>query len=155
MRVILLQRVRGVGEAGEVASVADGYARNFLLPRKLAIEATPGNLRNLEQHRALIKRKQAEQAKSAEALAHRLSGITVKLTARSGEAGKLYGSITHSMVAEALAAQHGIEVDRREITFPYPIKVVGVHEAQLHLAANQHAALRIEVEPESEGQGQV
>lgn len=152
MKVILLQDVRGVGDAGAVATVADGYARNFLLPRKLAISATPGNLKNLEQHRVIIKRQQVTEARTAEAMAERLAGITLKLSAKAGEAGRLYGSITNTMVAEALAAEHGVEVDRRAISFPHPIRVLGSHQAVVHLHKDVEATLNIEVEPEAEGE---
>ncbi len=150
MKVILLQNVQGVGEAGAVATVADGYARNFLLPRKLAIAATAGNLKNLEQHRALIKVRQQREARTASTVAERVAGITLRLKAKAGEAGRLYGSITNAMVAEALAAEHGLEVDRRSITFPHPIKMLGSHEASVHLHQDVQATLRIEVEPEEE-----
>jgi len=152
MKVILLQDVRGVGDAGAVATVADGYARNFLLPRKLAISATPGNLKNLEQHRVIIKRQQVTEARTAEAMAERLAGITLKLGGKAGEAGRLYGSITNTMVAEALAAEHGVEVDRRAISFPHPIRVLGSHQAVVHLHKDVEATLNIEVEPEAEGE---
>jgi large subunit ribosomal protein L9 len=150
MKVILLDDVRGVGDAGQVASVADGYARNFLIPRKLAIEASEGNLKSLEQHRSMIKRRQHAEASTATAVAERLAGITLKLKAKAGEAGKLYGSITNSMIAEALAAEHGLEVDRRTISFPHPIKMLGSHEAAIHLHRAVEATLRIDVEPEEE-----
>ncbi|MDH4178951.1 MAG: 50S ribosomal protein L9 [Armatimonadota bacterium] len=152
MKVILMEEVRGVGEAGSVTTVADGYARNFLLPRKLAIEATKSSLKNLEQHRGTIRRKQATETSSASALAEQLSQITLRLTAKAGEAGRLFGSITHNMVAEALAAQHGMTIDRRAISFPHPIKTLGPHEAQVHLHKEIETALRIEVEPEAEGE---
>jgi large subunit ribosomal protein L9 len=84
-------------------------------------------------------------------VAERLSQITLKVTAKAGEAGRLYGSITNAVVAEALAAEHDIEVDRRAITFPHPIKVLGAHEAKVHLYKEMEAALRIEVEPEDAG----
>lgn len=151
MKVILTEEVRGVGEAGSVVTVADGYARNFLLPRKLAIEATKSSLQNLEQHRGTIRRKQALETSSASALAEQLSQITLRLTAKAGEAGRLFGSITHNMVAEALAAQHGMTIDRRAISFPHPIKTLGPHEALVHLHKEIETALRIEVEPEAEG----
>ena len=150
MKVILLQDVQGVGEAGAVANVADGYARNFLLPRKLAISATSGNLKDLEQHRSTVKRRQLAEAGTASALAERLTGVTLKLKAKAGEAGRLYGSITNAMVAEALAAQHGIDVDRRHISFPHPIKMLGSHEATVHLHKDVQANLGVEVEPEEE-----
>jgi large subunit ribosomal protein L9 len=153
MKIILLEDVRGVGEAGVVANVADGYARNFLFPKKLALSATAGNLKNLEQHRRVIKTKQLAEAHTATAVAERLSGITLKLKAKAGEAGKLYGSITNTMVAEALAAEHGLEIDRHNIDFPHPIKLLGSHEAKIHLHKDTDATLAIEVEPENEAEG--
>jgi len=152
MKVILLEDVRGVGDAGSVENVADGYARNFLIPRKLAIRATAGNMKNLEQHRTVIQRNQARESSSAKAVGERISEITLKLKAKAGEAGKLYGSVTHAEVAEALAARHELEVDRRAITFPYPIKTLGPHEAQIKLHTDVETTLRIEVEPEAEGE---
>ena len=150
MKVILLEDVQGVGEAGSVETVADGYARNFLLPRKLAIPATAGTLKNLEQYRTSIRRKQAQEASNAAAVAERLSEITLRIKAKAGEAGKLYGSITHSEVAEALAAEHEVQVDRRAITFPYPIRTLGPHEAHIRLHKEVGATLKIEIEPEAE-----
>lgn len=153
MKVILLEDVRGVGEAGVVASVADGYARNFLFPRKLALSATPGNLKNLEQHRQAIKTRQLAEAKTASAVAERLAGITLKLVAKAGEAGKLYGSITNTMVSEALAAEHGLQIDRHDIEFPHPIKLLGAHEAKVHLHKSIDATLALEVVAEDEAEG--
>jgi large subunit ribosomal protein L9 len=150
MKVILLEDVRGVGAAGSVENVADGYARNYLFPRELAIPATAGSMKNLEMHRTTIRRKQAREAGTAQAVAERLSGITLNLKAKSGEAGRLYGSITHTEVAEALAAQYGLQVDRRAITFPYPIRTLGPHEAHVKLHKEVEATLKIEVEPEAE-----
>jgi large subunit ribosomal protein L9 len=153
MRVMLLQDVEGVGDAGAVEAVADGYARNFLIPRKLAVPATGGDLKQLEQHRAQIKRRQQREAGTAAAKAERLDEIVLTIKTRAGEAGRLYGSVTHAMVAEALASEHEIEVDRRSITFPHPIRVLGPHEAKIRLHKEIEATLRIEVEPEEEGEG--
>lgn len=150
MKVILLEDVQGVGEAGSVETVADGYARNYLIPRRLAIPATSGSLKGLQHHRVSIRRRQAREATSAKAVAERLSEITLKLKAKAGEAGRLYGSVTHSVVAEALAAEHELQVDRRAITFPYPIRTLGPHEARIHLHKEVEATLKIEVEPEAE-----
>ena len=150
MKIILLQDVKGIGAAGGVATVADGHARNLLIPRKLAIPATAGNMKNLEQHRTIIKRRQQEEASGAQAVAQRLSGITLKLKAKAGEAGRLYGSVTNAMVADALAADHGIELVRRAISFPHPIRMLGPHEATIHLHKDVEATLAIEVEPEEQ-----
>jgi len=147
MKVILLQDVRGVGEAGSVENVSDGYARNFLFPRKLATPASEGSLKTLDHHRTAIRRRQAREAGGAQAVAERLGQITLKLKAKAGEAGKLYGSITHAEVAEALASEHDLTVDRRAVTFPHPIKSLGQHEAHVRLHKNVEATLRIEVEP--------
>jgi large subunit ribosomal protein L9 len=153
MKVILLEDVRGVGEAGSLENVSDGYARNYLFPRKLAIPATEGSLKNLDHHRTTIRRRQAREAGNAQAVAERLAQITLTLKAKAGEAGKLYGSITHAEVAEALASQHDLEVDRRAITFPHPIKTLGQHEAHVHLHKDINTTVRIEVEPTNEVQG--
>ena len=150
MKVILLEDVGGVGEAGSVEDVADGYARNYLIPRKLAIAASAGNLKNLQQHRTIIRRRQARAASSASAVGERLSEITVRLKAKAGEAGRLYGSITNAMVADALAADHELKVDRRSITFPHPIRTLGAHEAKVRLHKEVEATLRIEVELQAE-----
>ena len=148
MKVILLQDVHGVGKAGAVATVADGYANNFLLPRKLAIAATAGNLGKLVQHRDTIKRKQEGEKGEAETVSERIAGITLKLRAKAGEAGRLYGSITNAIIAEALVADHHLEVDRRAISIPYPIKMLGEHQVTVHLHRDVEATLKVEVEPE-------
>lgn len=149
MKVILLEDVRGVGQAGAVATVADGYARNLLIPRKLAIPATEGNLKNLARQREAIHRRQVQQAKTAQLLAEKIAGLTVTIKAKAGEGGRLYGSITHADIAEALAAQ-GIEVDRRDITVPFAIKTVGSHEAKAHLHREVEATIKLEVVAEEE-----
>ncbi len=152
MKVILLEDVQGVGDAGSVEDVADGYARNYLIPRKLAVAATAGSVQNLEHHRTMIRRRQARESSNATAIAERLAEITLRLKAKAGEAGKLYGSVTHAEVAEALAAEHDLHVDRRAVTFPYPIRTLGPHEARIRLHKEVEATLRIEVEPEAEGE---
>lgn len=151
MKVILLEDVHGVGAAGAVANVADGYARNFLLPRKLAIPATEGSVKNLERQQASIRHRHAARAESAHAMAERIGGITLTMKARTGEEGRLYGSITNVQIAEELA-QKGITVDRRHISIPHPIKMVGSHEVKVHLHEEIDATLRVEVEPEGESE---
>lgn len=152
MKVILLHDVTGVGQAGAVANVADGYANNFLLPRKLAIRATEGEVRNLEQHRQLIRRRQAAEMTNAAALRERLAGVAVRLKAKAGEAGRLYGSVTTAMISEALAADHGLQVDRRNISIPHPIRMLGEHEVTIRLHKEVEATLKVEVEAEAEGE---
>jgi large subunit ribosomal protein L9 len=154
MKVILLEDVHGIGEAGSVEDVADGYARNYLIPRKLAVLATSGGVKNLDHHRREIRRRQAREASSATAVAERLGEITLRLESKAGEAGKLYGSITTSEIAEELAQQHELHVDRRAITLPYPIKTLGPHEAHVKLHKDVEATLKIEVEALA-GEGEV
>jgi large subunit ribosomal protein L9 len=152
MKVILLEDVKGVGEAGSVETVADGYARHFLIPRKLAIAAGAGELKELELHRRSIKRRQAADASNGQAVADRLADVTLRLKAKAGEGGRLFGSVTHAMVADALETEHEVKVDRRSISFPYPIKVVGRHEAKVRVHKDVEATLAIEVEPEQEAE---
>jgi len=144
MKVILLEEVAGLGAAGAVVEVAGGYGRNFLFPRGLAIAATPGNLKNLERMRAEIARKRGRLRSETEALAERLEGTPLVLSARAGEDGRLHGSITPQHIADALQAR-GIEVDRRRIQLQEPIKVLGSHSARVKLSPETEAALTVEV----------
>jgi len=147
MKVILREDVKGLGAPGKVVEVAPGYARNYLLPRKLAIEATPGNIRNLEQYQRMLDRKHTRLAATAEAMARRLGELTVTLEAKAGEAGRIYGSITSTDIAEGLAKQFEITIDRRKIELPEPIRLLGQHEAQVHLHHSVIATLRVNVTP--------
>ncbi len=144
MKVILLEDVHGIGAAGAVANVSDGYARNFLLPRKLAIAATEGNLKDLERRRGQIRRRQVQEAKTAETLAQKIAGITLTISARAGEGNRLYGSITSADIAERLKEQ-GITVDRHHIAIDHPIRMLGAHEVTIHLHKDVDAALKVEV----------
>jgi large subunit ribosomal protein L9 len=125
MKVILLQDVKGSGEKDEIINVSDGFARNYLFPRKWAMEATPGALKEIERKREAEAKKEAEQKAEAQAKAHLLHGKIIQLTARCGEKGRLYGSITSQEIADALARQHGLSVDKRRIELPEPIRQVG------------------------------
>ncbi len=144
MKVILLEDVHGVGAAGAVANVADGYARNLLIPRKLAIPATEGNMKSLDRQRDTIKRRHVQQSKTAESTAKKIAGLTLSFTAKTGEEGRIYGSITNVDIAEALEAK-GVEVDRHDISIPAPIKSIGSHEAKVHLLKDVDATVKIEV----------
>jgi large subunit ribosomal protein L9 len=153
MEVILLQEVKGLGEAGATVTVADGYARNFLLPRKLALATDRNNLRQREHHRRLIAQSQQQEVNSAETLAQRLGGITLRLEAQAGEAGRLHGTITAADVAAALAEQHELSLDRHAVSLPEPIKVLGTHEAKIRLHREVEATIKLEVVPRAEGPG--
>ncbi len=148
MKVILLEAINRVGEAGAVVEVAGGYGRNCLVPKGLAIPATAGNMKNLERTRAAIAKKQARLQTETQALAQRLESAPLVMSARAGEDGRLHGSITTPDIAEALAAQ-GTEVDRRKIHLEEPIRVVGSHTVKVKLSAEVEAALTVEVQAEA------
>lgn len=130
MKVIFNTDVRGQGKKGEMKEVSDGYARNYLLPRKLATEATPDNINTLRlREKAQAAQRAAEKAR-AEENAKQLESIVVKITAKAGAGGKLFGAVTSKEISEALAAQHGIEVDSKKIVQGEPIKGYGSFEVK-------------------------
>lgn len=125
MKVILLVEVKTLGKKGDVVNVADGYARNFLFPRKLATQATEGSLKSLEQIKQVEAKKEDTARSEAEALAAKLLGKTIEIESKTGKEGKLYGSITTKDVAEAIKRELGLEVDKKSIHLPEPIKTAG------------------------------
>lgn len=125
MKVILLEDVKGTGAKDEIINVSDGFARNFLFPRKWAMEATPGALKDIQRKREAEAKKEAAEKAEAQAKAHLLHGKVIQLTARCGEKGRLYGSITAQEIADALSQQHGVNVDKRRIELKEPIRQVG------------------------------
>lgn len=133
MRVVLLQDVRGQGKKGELINVSDGYARNYLLPRKLAAEATRDVLNAIERHDEAVRRHAEEDLARARLLAKDLEGITVKIQVKAGANGKLYGAVTAREIAEALLAQKDIEIDHRKIVLDEPIKNFGTYEVRAKL----------------------
>jgi len=144
MEVILREDVKSLGKAGEMVRVKPGYARNYLLPHGLAFEATEGNKKRIAaETRARGVRHQAERAE-AERAAAELSAVTVTLTGKAGEEGKLFGSITAQDIAAALAAQ-GHQVDRRRIELEHPIKTLGQHTVRVRMHAEVHAEVRVSV----------
>ncbi|NLP30453.1 MAG: 50S ribosomal protein L9 [Clostridiales bacterium] len=148
MKVILLQDVKGLGKAYDVVNVNDGYARNFLLPRKLVEEATPKNLKQIEKYKKELAEKRAEDLESARALAKKIDEIQVKLTTKSGEGGRLFGSITSKDIAEGLLDQHGIDVDKKKFVLENPIKQTGEHQIDIKLFQGVVAKLKVVVESE-------
>lgn len=150
MEVLLTKDVDNLGESGEVVSVADGYARNFLLPRGLAIPATAGAIKQAELERAAEERQRATELNEAKALAQILDGMSVSFQARAGETDRLYGSITKAQIAEALEARARREVDRRKIVLDEPIKDLGTHAVTIHLAPEAEAKITVVVEREEE-----
>lgn len=145
MIVILLQDVKGKGKAGDVVKVNDGYARNMLLPKGLAKEATQGNVRSLEKQKALAEEKREEKKAAAQKLADRLENITVNIQTKGGENGKLFGSITSKDIAEALEEQEGVKVDRKKIDLPAPIKQTGEQIVTVKLFEGVAAKLKVSV----------
>ncbi|HXE58716.1 MAG TPA: 50S ribosomal protein L9 [Gemmatimonadales bacterium] len=144
MEVILREDVKSLGKAGELVKVKPGYARNYLLPKGLAYEATEGNKKRIAaETRARAARLAAERSE-AEAAAARLAGVQLTLTAKAGEEGRLFGSITAQDIAEALAAQ-GHPVDRRRIELDQPIKVLGTHTVTVRLHPEVHGEVQVRV----------
>lgn len=145
MKVILTQDVKGRGKEGDVIDVARGFAVNFLMPRKIAIEATPGNIKQLEARMHNIQKREASRRGEAEGIAAALEGKTVTVTAKAGDEGKLYGSVTSSMIADAIAAQLGVEVDRKKLDVHAHIKTLGEHVVQLHVYYDVKADVTVKV----------
>jgi large subunit ribosomal protein L9 len=146
MKVILIEEMRGLGTRGDVVSVKDGYARNYLIPKKMAREATAGNLKSVEQERkkwALLAQQEKELAQKA---ADSVKGVKITVTKRVGEHGHLFGSVTANEIADALHAK-GIEVDKRRIELAHPIKTLGTHDVEVKLHKDVAAHIQVEVTP--------
>lgn len=154
MKVILLTEVKGKGGEGDIIDVARGFANNYLLPQKKAVLATKGNLKQLEQRRANIEKREAVRIKDAEELQAKLQGVTVKVDARVGEEGQLFGSVTTAMIAAAIKEQEGIEIDRKRIDLNSPIRTAGKHQVEISLYREIKAAVTVQVgdEPEPEAE---
>ena len=145
MVVILLKDVKGTGKAGEVVKVSDGYARNRLIPKGLAKEATEGNIRNLEKQKEIADEKRAEQKATAQKQAEKINEITLTIRSKGGESGKLFGSITSKDIADALQEQENIKVDKKKIVLDSPIKQTGSSEVTVKLFPEVTAVLKINV----------
>ncbi len=148
MKIILKQDVPNLGQEGDVEEVADGYARNYLIPQGMALKATPGALKDLEHRQKVQANKHQRMKKSAETMARRLTAQTVTFEVKTGETGKLYGSITNADIAEALGEKMGEEIDRRDISLSEPIREVGEHFVPVHLMEDVEPQIRVVVKPE-------
>jgi large subunit ribosomal protein L9 len=144
MEVILREHVEHLGNRGEIVKVADGYARNYLLPRKLALPVTDGNRRQIERERAKFEAREAEEQKVAQAIADRMANVEIVIARRVGETDALYGSVTTSDIAEALAAK-GFEIDRRKLQLPEPIKRLGAVDLPVKLHRDVTATVKVKV----------
>ena len=133
MKVILQQDVRGQGKKGQMVEVSDGYARNFLLPRKLAVLATAENVNTMKQQEKARKAQEAAEKAEAEALSKKLEGLTVKVAAKAGEGGRLFGAVTAKEISEALSAQHGVDIAKTKLVLDEPIKACGGYQVKAKL----------------------
>ena len=136
MKVVLLSDVKGQGKKGQVVNVSDGYARNFLFPKKLAVPADAKVINDIKNKQSSAKHKEEVERENARALAKKLSETTIKLTAEAGSDGRFYGAITSKDIAEALKAQAGIEADKRKILLDAPIKAFGTYKIELKIYAD-------------------
>ena len=148
MKVILREDVEKLGKAGEVVKVADGYGRNYLIPRKLAVLADVRNMKALEHDRRVIETRANKARKSAEATAGRLAAVSLTLPAKAGEEGRLFGAVTSRDIAEALE-KSGVPVDRKTVQLPEPIKQVGDYKVKVRVGADVVPEVSVRVVPES------
>ena len=143
--MILLADVKGTGKKQEIVNVSDGYARNFLFPRKLAVDATPGAAKELEKKQAAERARETERRLAAEKKASSLRGKVITVVAKCGAQGRLYGSVTGAEIAEALQQQHGVEIDKRKIELAEPIRTVGETEVVIKLYPEINAKMTVRV----------
>ena len=147
MKVVLLKDVRNMGKRDDILTVSDGYARNFLFPQKLAAEATPGTLKEIERKRAAQDAREAEMKAEAQAKAELQKNKVITLQVKCGEKGRLYGSVTSAEVAEALEKQHGIKADKRKIDIGDPIREIGIREITVWLYTGITTKMKLDVQP--------
>lgn len=150
MRVLLKSDVKGLGAAGELKEVADGYARNYLIPRGLAVPATEAVLKEVEARRQARARRVAHEQEEARRLAERIAAQPVVVAVKAGEKGRLYGAVTAADVAEALARQIGQPVDKRKVDLAEPIRHLGTYQVAVEVARGVDARVTVEVRPEGE-----
>jgi large subunit ribosomal protein L9 len=154
MQVILIQEVKNLGKEGDVVEVKEGYARNYLLPRKMAIEATPGNLSQIEKLRKKRVLREAKELEEMKFLQSKVEGLALEFTKKAGETGKLYGSLTAREIAEGISRAVGFEFDKKYLELSEPIKELGKHHVRVNFGKGIHATITVNVLPEdSEKQG--
>jgi large subunit ribosomal protein L9 len=145
MKVILQQDVKGKGKKGDVVMVAEGYARNFLFPKNLAIPATDTNINQIKQQQDKVTKQKAQELAEAQKLAERLAQVTVTVKAKCGEGGRLFGSVTAKEIAEILAEEHKLKVDKRKIELKEPIKALGMYNLTFKLHPQVQGNLKVQV----------
>jgi large subunit ribosomal protein L9 len=146
MKVILTEEIRGLGTRGDIVTVKDGYARNFLIPKNMARQATAGNLKSVEQERKKWAALSQQEKQVAQKAADSVKGVKIIIEKRVGDHGNLFGSVTANEIADALLAK-GIEVDKRRIELSHPIKSAGVHDVEVRLHREVSAHIQVEVMP--------
>lgn len=145
MQVVLLEDVKALGKKGQIVNVNDGYARNFILPKKLGMEATPKNLNDLKLQKANEARIAAEQLAAAKELAAKLGESSITLSIRAGEGGKAFGSVSGKEIAAAITSQLGLDIDKKKLVLPEPLKTFGVHEVPIKLHRDVTGKLSVKV----------
>lgn len=145
MIVILLKDVKGSGKAGDVVKVSDGYARNMLIPKGFAKEATEGNVKNLEKQKAIMEEKRLQDKEKAEKLVETLKTSVVNIVTKGGDKGRLFGSITSKDIADELKKQHNINIDKKKFVMDTPIKAVGDYEIEVKLFTEVTGKVKVSV----------
>lgn len=148
MKVILLQDVKGQGKKGQVVNASDGYARNYLLPNKLAVEATSKNLNDLKNKQMAESNRKKQELEEAKKQAEALSKLELTIKAKCGENGKLFGSVTNKEIADTLKAQHNINIDKKKIVLQEPIRSLGTFQLEVKVYPEVTAKLNVKVEEE-------
>ena len=145
MKVILLDNIKGVGKKDEVINASDGYARNFLFPKKLAVEANNENMAKLKAKENSNQYKKSVEKEEAQKLAETLKGVLLKINVKAGENGKIFGSITSKEIADNLKAQYKIEIDKKKIDLKEPIKTIGTSSVNIRLYEGVNGTLRVQI----------
>jgi large subunit ribosomal protein L9 len=145
MKVVLLQDVKDLGKKGELVNASDGYARNYLFPRKLAVEATAGKLKEIEDKKSSEKNRKEKELSAAKELADKINKLEISFKTKAGENGKLFGSITGKDVADALKAQHKIEIDKKKIVLHDAIKTLGTYQVEIKVYPEVSAKVNVKV----------
>ena len=148
MQIVVREDVKSLGKKGEVVKANDGYARNFILPKKLGVEATPANLAKLKQQKAREAKIAEERLNEAQTLSDAMAGKVIRMNAKVGEGGRLFGAIASKEIAQEVKKQMGLELDKKKIVLPEPIKTLGSHEIAVRLHKDVTAKLAVTVEEE-------
>ena len=146
MKIILTQEVRNIGAPGDVVDVADGYARNYLIPRGVAMRATKGTLKQVDTIRRTREVREVRNLEQAQQIAQQLGALTVRIQAKAGEGGRLFGQVTPAQIAEAITKAGGPKVDKKRLHLEEPVKALGAHRAHLRLHPEVEAEIEIEVQ---------